>query len=283
MKPVHSRIRRLALCTLPILVASLVGCGGGGGGGGGGSSGGGSSSSSGSSSGSATAYVGGTEFLVNSGVDNDQSNPRATTLNNGNLAIVWETKLGTIGGIPLAEVRAQIFNTDSAKVGSEILASSGTADSSLSHRHLQPTIAPLSTGGFGIVYLSNGHNSGTTGVTDGPLFAREFSTNGTALTDAVVPPLTYIYNGQLMGAAGRQSRPELITLTDGRLLLTWTDMNVVDILGGDGDSLTVKAQLFSADADELSPAFIVNTATLGQQSWSRATALSNGGFVITWL
>ncbi|MDC7674947.1 hypothetical protein [Asticcacaulis machinosus] len=276
--------RRLAIWLIMPAIISLHACGGGGGGSSGGGSGSGGSSSSSSSSVAATAYVGGNEFLVNTGVELDQTAPRATTLNNGNVVINWVTSLGTVGSIPLSEIRAQIVTADGIKSGAEIIASSGTAFSNNSHRHIQPSISRLQSGGFGIVYISNGHITTTpaNAATDGPIFAREFSATGTALTDASVPPLTYNYNGQLIGAAGRQRQPQFTTLSDGRLLLSWTEHNLQAMLGGDGDSLSVKAQLFTADADELSPAFIVNTSTTGQQSTPRVAALTNGGFVIVW-
>lgn len=278
---------RIGVVLTPLLIAALTACGGGGGGGGGSSSGGGGTGSSSSSSSSlGTAYVGGSEILVNSSTDNDQNAVTIATLDNGNVVAGWVSGLGNFGGTTLAEIRAQIITPDGVKSGGEIVASTGTMQSSSSHRHIQPTVSGLNGGGFGLVYVSNGHLTTTpaNATTPGPLFAREFSSSGTPLSDAVAPPLTYgVQNGVSLGNNGNQSQPKLIRLTDGRLLATWTEYNVQTMVGGDGDSLSVKAQLYSADADELTPAFVVNTSTTGQQSQTHAAPLSNGGFVVTWL
>ncbi|MFP1133018.1 hypothetical protein [Asticcacaulis sp. W401b] len=277
---------RLGAVLTPFLIAALAACGGGGGGGGSGASSVGGTGSSSSSSAAPTAYVGGSEILVNTATDNDQNAITLTTLDNGNVVAGWVSSQGTIGGIALAEIRAQILTSDGAKSGSEIIASTGTRQSSSSYRHVQPSLSALNGGGFGLLYVSNGHLNTTnqTAITSGPIFAREFSASGAALGDAVAPPLTYsIQNGISYGNNGTQGQPKLVRLSDGRLLATWTEFNASTAVGGDGDSLSVRAQLYSADADELTPAFIVNTSTAGQQSQSYAAPLSNGGFVITWL
>jgi hypothetical protein len=278
----NRHLLRMCLCVVPLFAVALNGCGGGGGGGTPTSAS--STTSSSSSSIPATGFVGQSEFLVNTATDNDQLDQRSTTLNNGNLVVAWVTSLGTVGGVPLSEIRAQIFTPTGAKIGSEIVVSSSTATSSNSNRHLQPNITALNDGGFSISWLSNGQLTTTpaNALTQGPIFFRSFAANGTPTSDAEVPPLTSLSSssGALSGSAGSQINLDFKTLSDGRLIVAYTEWSNTSF--GDGNSFAVKAQLYSADGDELAPAFVVNTQTIGQQDFPRIGILSNGGFVVTW-
>ncbi|MCA1933932.1 MAG: hypothetical protein LDL37_00665 [Asticcacaulis sp.] len=274
---------RLGAVLTPFLIAALAACGGGGGGGGSGGSSGGVTGSSSSSSAAPTAYVGGSEFSVNTTVDNDQTYPAATTLNNGNVVVVWNTSLGVIGATALSEVRAQIFTPAGAKVGSEIIVSSGTPSSASSHRHVLPAVLATSDGGFAVAYISNGHNGNTTDtrITQGPIMVRAFKADGTPDGDAAIPPLTTTLPGEgLTGSAGYAFSLDMKSLSDGRIVVTWTEWGTSPY--NDGNNMAVRMQLFKADGDELIPASIVNTQTVGQQSYSSVAALSGGGFVIIW-
>ena len=51
---------------------------------------------------------------------------------------------------------------------------------------------------------------------------------------------------------------------------------------GDSSDTAVKAQVFAADGSQMGSELLVNTATAGDQSDPRITALANGGFVVTW-
>lgn len=266
----------LALLALPVLAAALYGCGGGGGG----SSGGGSSSSSSSAS---TGFTGGAEVLVNTGTAFDQSRPKAATLNNGNVVVTWVTSLGTVGGIPLSEIRAQIFTPASVKVGSELIVSSDTATSSTSHRHINPTIVALGDGGFAIAYSSNTHTPGLPAGLDleGPIFVRVYNAAGVPEGPANAPALISTSTGTATATNGTQFFPVLTKLTDGRFLLSWTQQSSPWF--SDGDNQSIKGHLYTADGDEIGTSFVINTSTVGQQSNQRVTALSNGGFALSWM
>src|SRR4051794_8726298 len=68
-------------------------------------------------------------------------------------------------------------------------------------------------------------------------------------------------------------------LSNGGFVVTWLDTSGE---GGDSSSTGVKAQVFDASGAKLGTEFLVNTVTDGAQTGSSVTALSNGGFVVTW-
>ena len=77
---------------------------------------------------------------------------------------------------------------------------------------------------------------------------------------------------------GGQIAPTVTTLADGRFIVSWTA--TIDTQDGSGSA--IKAQLFSSDGEKIGVEFLVNFATLNSQSQPAVTALSGGGFVISW-
>ena len=66
-------------------------------------------------------------------------------------------------------------------------------------------------------------------------------------------------------------------------MVTWVDYSQgVGGATGDTSGLAVKAQVFAADGTKIDDEILVNTAIGGYQIDPQITALSNGGFVVTW-
>jgi Ca2+-binding RTX toxin-like protein len=76
-----------------------------------------------------------------------------------------------------------------------------------------------------------------------------------------------------------QYQPTITALTDGRFVGSWRDDSQS---GNDTSWGAVRAQLFAADGRKQGAEFLVNTTTTGEQGGSRNTALTDGGFVVTW-
>ena len=73
-----------------------------------------------------------------------------------------------------------------------------------------------------------------------------------------------------------QYSPTTTALTDGRFVIIWNDES------GDAWGDGVRAQIYNADGSEAGAEFVVNTVTDRSQASASATALANGGFVVTW-
>ncbi len=83
--------------------------------------------------------------------------------------------------------------------------------------------------------------------------------------------------------AGFQGLQQITALSNGGFVVTWTD-NSQGVGGttGDSSSSAVKAQVFAANGTRVGSEILVNTATASTQNNQQITALSNGGFVVTW-
>ena len=83
--------------------------------------------------------------------------------------------------------------------------------------------------------------------------------------------------------ANHQFDQQITALANGGFVVTWEDVsNGVGGATGDSDSSAVKAQVFAANGTRVGSELLVNTATANGQVSPQITALSNGGFVVTW-
>ena len=80
-------------------------------------------------------------------------------------------------------------------------------------------------------------------------------------------------------AAGGQYRSQIAILASGDFVIAWEDQGET---GGDTSGEATRAQMYHRDGSKIGGEFIVNTSTAGDQGEPAITALSNGGFVVTW-
>jgi hypothetical protein len=217
----------------------------------------------------------GSELLVNTATTFAQSVPQITALADGGFVVTWEDNSAGAGGAPGdnddTAVKAQVFAADGAPVGSELLVNTAvTSDQEA------PRITALANGGFVVTWHDNSQGAG--GATgDGSSFAvkaQVFAANGARVGSEL---LVNIATG------GFQLSPQITALSSGGFVVAWED-NSQGAGGapGDSDQQAVKAQVFLADGTRVGPELLVNTATTNSQHAPEITALSNGGFVVTW-
>ena len=83
--------------------------------------------------------------------------------------------------------------------------------------------------------------------------------------------------------ADYQVVPQITALANGGFVITWIDLSRgVGGATGDTSESAVKAQVFTSTGAAVGGEILVNTATAGPQDPQEITALSNGGFVVTW-
>ncbi|WP_159978047.1 calcium-binding protein [Roseobacter cerasinus] len=124
-----------------------------------------------------------------------------------------------------------------------------------------PATTVLSDGGSLLVWASPDANQ--TGI-----WAQRY--------DAAGQPVGAIYQINTTTTGG-QSVPDIVTLTDGSLVVVWEDRS-----GNDGDKDGIYAQRLDATGAPLGSEFVVNSTTLDDQTLPEITALPNGGFVVLW-
>lgn len=205
----------------------------------------------------------GGEFAVNTTISSTQSNPSVTVLANGGFVITWEDDSRTTGDTSFFAIRAQMYYPNGTLNGSEFVVNSVTTSYQTS-----PEITALSSGGFAITWQDNSQSGN-----DDSNYAvrmRIFDADGDALaTDILVNTTT----------ADKQRDPSIDELSNGNIIVTWEDYSGS---GGDTSGWAIRAQLFSSTGAFVGTEFLVNTTVSNWQENPSVTALTGGGFVISW-
>ena len=157
---------------------------------------------------------------------------------------------------PTPAVTQSVISTASA--GSEFRVNTTTASS-----QEYPQTASLADGGYVVVWNSNNQDGSQYGV-----FGQRFNSSGAAV-GGEFQANTY--------TAYHQTDSKVTATGDGGFLVTWTSTAPQD-----GSGYGVFAQRFNSSGTKVGAEFQVNTTTSTHQLHSNSTALSGGGFVITW-
>lgn len=96
-------------------------------------------------------------------------------------------------------------------------------------------------------------------------------------------PVTYSFESSEtvvnQTTAAFQGNPYIVTLSNGSYVIVWNDESAT---AGDTDGSAVRAQLYAADGSAIGSEFLINQQTTNNQYVTGLTALSGGGFVVTW-
>ena len=154
-------------------------------------------------------------------------------------------------------VYAQRFDADGVAIGGEFRVN--TFDYG---NQTDPKVTSLSDGGFVIVWVSNEQDGQDEGI-----FGQRYDANGEAVgTEFQINTYTQ----------GIQFEPEVTGLTEGGFVVSWSSF------AQDGRGFGIFAQNFDAAGVETGPEYQVNSYALLEQDNSSVTALSDGGYVVTW-
>ncbi|MFV0473997.1 MAG: calcium-binding protein [Pikeienuella sp.] len=200
----------------------------------------------------------GAEFQVNTYTAGAQKAANVTTLSGGGFVVSWEStgQDGSGGG-----VFAQRYNRNGDRVGGEFQVNDQSAD-----HQKRPAMAGQWENGFVAAWESRGEESdapGTSGV-----FAQRYDKHG----DKVKGP--FQVNTE---TADNQTEASMAMLSDGGFVVSWLS-NLQD-----GDFNGVFAQRYNKIGDKLGGEFRVNATTDGSQVQKSVAALSDGGFIVTWI
>ena len=192
----------------------------------------------------------GSEFLVNTTIDGNQSNPNVVSLGGGGFIIAWEgSGSGDSNGI-----YAQRFDSNGSVNGGEFRVNNQSIQS-------QSSSEIISIGGsdaFAIVWYSNHEiNARLHDVEYGTIFAGDEFWVG-----------SYPYSGQYS--------PGIASLASDGFVVVWQSD------GQDGDESGIFAQRYDASGNTVGGEFQVNTYALGYQGKASVSGLVNGGFVVSW-
>jgi Ca2+-binding RTX toxin-like protein len=205
----------------------------------------------------------GNEFLVNTTAVADQTGAHVTALTAGGYVVAWSDYSQSVDDPTHYAVRAQVFNADGTRRGSEFLVNSTTAD-----YQGDPRLSALNDGGFVAVWSDYSQSSeDSSGYA---VRAQRFDANGHRLgIEFGVPATTW----------GDQFDPTVATLADGRFVVAWTDFSQT---GADSDLYAARAQVFQADGSRDGDEFLLATTTAGDQHEIALTVLADGRLMASW-
>ncbi|MBI5279529.1 MAG: cadherin domain-containing protein [Burkholderiales bacterium] len=198
----------------------------------------------------------GEETLVNTRVAGRQYLPAIAATHDGGYVITWSDLVDPINGF--WDIFAQVFNADGTRRGGAIQVNTETANT-----QDFSAVTGLNGGGFVVTWESIGQDDGEPW---GGIYARRFDASGSpAGGEILVNAYTYY----------EQRAPAITTLNEGKYVISWFG-------SGDGD-YGIWTQTYLENGTSVGGAAHVNSTTLTAHQSESITALSDGGYVVTWM
>ncbi len=259
----------------------------------------------------AVSKLGG-EFLVNTQTAGEQRLPAIAHLAGGGFVVTWEDSSGTLGDSSGSSIKAQLYGADGAKVGSEFLVNTSTAanqysasvagladggfviswadqnDQTIKMQAFgadaakagaefkvaqaaanpgagvsSPTVSQLADGGFMVAWSQAYGGRGDQIV---KIFAQRFGADHAAVGSSVI--LSTPASGEFPG----DLNPSIAKLADGRFVAAWDAAGIGTLL----------AQIYNADGTPSGAGLSVTSYQQTISTHPHITALTGGGFVLTW-
>lgn len=205
----------------------------------------------------------GSEFLVNTNVQNGQDTPIVTGLRSGGFVVTWRDSSLVGGDVSKDAIKAQVFDAGGVKLGGEFLVNTVT-----SNNQQQEAIAALDNGGFVVVWADA---SGQGGDTDNfGIKLQIFDASGAKVGGEIRANTTI---------AGAQIAPAVSALAGGGFVVNWADYSGA---GPENGTPGVKGQVFADDGTRIGGEIIVNSASVANQSDPALSGRLDGGFVAVW-
>lgn len=196
----------------------------------------------------------GTEVAVNQYATDHQRVTSATAYNGNEYVVVWHSN-GQDGSS--YGVYGQRYQANGLALGQEFLINTTT-----SGEQSYGDVSALLSGGFVVTWASLGQDGDSYGI-----FAQMYDQNAITV-GSEFQVNTYI--------TSHQFAPQVTGLTGGNFVVTWTSD------GPDGDGFGVFGQIFDFWGAAIGGEFQINTETTDNQEVKDVTALSDGGFIVTY-
>jgi len=204
----------------------------------------------------------GKEFQINTYNLSNQTEPKTTTLDNGNALVTWASQGQDGSGLG---VYGQVVDQNGLKVGSEFRLNSTTLhDQQTSMSNDGNPLTAIGDNKFAAVWSSDQQ-----GGSGSNIILRLFNNDGTASTGEVVVS-DYSSASNII--------PSITKLTNGHMIVTFSS-------GGGGldpSDYGIYGQEFDENGNKVGNNFLVNTHTADTQNWSAVQSLSDGKYVATW-
>jgi len=193
----------------------------------------------------------GSEFRVNTSINDKQLCPRVTTNNGDSFVIIWESV-----NVPEEGKKAicsQLYNSNGLKIGTEFVVSDGPSDGRY------PDAAMDSQGNFAVVWMQDKSSNSIMGRlynADGSAKAEPFEVSTIRFSSVTQPSISMSREGRFVVAW--DGDPELAGLDD------------------------IHARMFEADGTAIGEQFIVNTTFEGPQQNPKVAMNNRRQFIVVW-
>ena len=173
----------------------------------------------------------GAEFIVDA-PGSAQDGPIVAGLPGGGFVVLWK-----VLGPSAASMYGQVFDANGVEVGLEFLVSNNVGSDAGTPR--PDVIGVLDDGRFVVAWSDSSQTGGDS--SNGAIHAQVFLPNGLKSGSELLVNTT---------VAGDQVWPSLSVLSDGNVVIAWSDMSES---GGDTSEAAVRAQIFTLDPPEPPP------------------------------
>ncbi len=204
---------------------------------------------------SSTLLISQNEFVVNTFTDSTQRWPSIDKDGSGNYYVVWQS-LNQVSANSKSDIYLQMYNSNDAKVSSEVLVNSST-----SNNQEKPVIATNANGRSVVVW-----SSFTDLQSNYDIKARIFNQNSPQGNEFLVNTNTL----------HTQSNPSVSIKSNGDFIVVW------DSWYQDGGDRGVYTQRFDVNGNKVGSEFRVNVTIAYSQAKPKVKYFSDGKFVIIW-
>ena len=201
----------------------------------------------------ADGIAAGAETRVNTTTAGSQANSSVTMLADGGWVVTWASTDQDGDGWGIYQQR---YAANGTALGAETLVNTGTALS-----QYYSAVTTLADGGWLVTWSSETLND------DGNIYQQRYAANG-----AKVGGETLVNTFTVEG----QETPSVTTLADGGWVVTWQSFNQ------DGDEYGIYQQRYAANGAKVGGETLVNTFTANDQDRPDLTAVTDGGWVVSW-
>lgn len=203
---------------------------------------------------SATGVAVGTEFRVNTTNTEDVYSSQVTALAGGGFVVTW-TSLYLVSGDYTEGVFGQRYTAAGVAVGAEFRVNTTAG------YHTSLDTVGLNDGGFVVVWSIQGG-----GYNSFDVVMQRYNAGGTRVGGEITVNST---------TTNVQLTPAITRLEDGGFVIVWHGQ-VNDF------STEILGQRYDASGNAVGGEFIVNTTQTADQRLADVTAMSDGGFIVTW-
>jgi hypothetical protein len=200
----------------------------------------------------------GVEMQANTTTLGEQSTSEVTGLSTGGWVVTWQGEDdNTNDGDSKFDIYQQAYDANGQKVGIETV-----VNTFANYDQFDSSVTALANGWWAVTWCSYGHAGDASGI-----YAQIYQANGNKF-GSEIHVNTY--------TPGNQYNPEITTLKNGDFIVTWESESQ------DGSGYGIYQQRYDADGAANGGEKRVNKTVAGDQDTADVTALSSGGYVVTW-